>query len=457
MSLHTESPEHSLPSLGPDRVRELLARLAEVLGADRLSTDPARLARLSVDWAPMSPILRARLPAGLADVIATPTAAEQIPEILRVAYELGVPVTARGTGLGNYGQAIPLHGGLLLDISACRAVEEVGGPPEEGWVRAEAGVRLRELDTAVAAHGQELRIYPSTKGSTLGGFLAGGSGGTGSITYGSNADGLVTALDVAPCDGSGELIHVDGTATLPFIHAYGITGVLARATIRLAPRRDWVAVWAAAPDYRTGTDALRALLSLDPEPRLASLDEAAVVAALPRDPALDPARASVRAIVAAPAAATATALLRRAGAEVLDIRAGLVAADRITALSYNHSTFHLQKRHPDYFHLEVAGTPLWDDPDAVRAVYGDTVLHLELMRERPIGMLMAPYVSPEQVYAGMDALEAIGVSYHSPHNWMLDRRLDEVRAVVGRTDPRGLLNPGKLTPDGKEARWRPAS
>jgi hypothetical protein len=57
----------------------------------------------------------------------------------------------------------------------------------------------------------------------------------------------------------------------------------------------------------------------------------------------------------------------------------------------------------------------------------------------------------------MDALEEIGVSYHSPHNWMLDRRLDDVRAVVGRTDPRGLLNPGKLTPDGKDARWRPAS
>ena len=446
-----------LPSIGPARTRELTRRLEPVLGADRLSAEESRLERLSVDYAPMSPILDALLPAGRADLIAIPRHSGQIPEILRVAYDLGVPVTARGTGLGNYGQAIPLHGGLLLDVSACRAVEEVGGAGEQGWVRAEAGVRMRELDTAVAGHDLELRIYPSTKGSTLGGFLAGGSGGTGSITYGSNADGLVTALDVAPCDGSGTFLHVEGEETVPFIHAYGVTGVIARATVRLAPRRDWVAVWAAAPDYRTGTDALRALLELDPEPRLASLDEAAIVAVLPRDPALDRSRASVRAIVDRSVVDEATGLLRRAGAEVLDVRPGLVAADRITSLSYNHSTFHLQKRHPGYFHLEVAGTPLWDDPDAVRAVYGDTVLHLELMRERPIGMLMAPYRSPEQVYAGMDALEAIGMSYHSPHNWMLDRRLDEARSTARRTDPRGLLNPGHLTPDGKEARWRPAS
>ncbi|WP_445182077.1 FAD-binding oxidoreductase [Pseudonocardia sp. Cha107L01] len=458
MSTSTERPPaRELPSIGRARTRELTERLAAVLGAERLSVDPSRIERLSVDWAHMSPILSAQLPAGRADLIATPSRAEQIPEILRVAYQLEVPVTARGTGLGNYGQAIPLHGGLLLDVSACRAVEEVGWQADQAWVRAEAGVRMRDLDNAVAGHGQELRIYPSTKGSTLGGFLAGGSGGTGSITYGSNADGLVTALDVAPCDGSGELIHAEGEETVPYIHAYGITGVLARATVLLAPRRDWVAVWAAAPDYPTGTDAMRALLELDPEPRLVSLDEPTIVAELPRDPALDPARVSVRAIVAAQVADAASALLRRAGAEVLSVRTGLVAADRITSLSYNHSTFHLQKRHPEYFHLEVAGTPLWDDPDAVRAIYPGTTLHLELMRERPIGMLMAPYVSPEQVYAGMDELEEIGMSYHSPHNWMLDRRLDEVRATVGRTDPRGLLNPGKLTSDGKDARWRPAS
>jgi FAD/FMN-containing dehydrogenase len=433
-----------LPTIGTERTQRLAQRLRAAIGPASVSDDPARLERLSVDWAHMSPILAARLPAGRADLVATPRRAEDIPEILRIAYELEVPVTPRGTGLGNYGQAIPLHGGLLLDVSACRAVCEVGGHGSDAWVRAEAGIRMRELDAAVAEHGHELRMYPSTKGSTLGGFLAGGSGGTGSISYGSNADGLVLALDVAHCDGTGALVHAEGADTLPYIHAYGITGILARATIRLAPRQDWSAVWAAAPDYPSATRALRSLLELAPIPRLASLDEPTIVAALPRDPALDPSRHSVRAIVRADVTDAASALLTDAGAEVLAVRPGLVAADRVTSLSYNHSTFHLQKRHPEYFHLEVSGMPLYDDPDAVRAVYPDTTLHLELMRGAPSGMLMARYHSPEQVYAGMDRLTELGMSYHSPHNWMLDRRLDGVREVVARNDPRGLLNPGKL-------------
>jgi hypothetical protein len=142
----TTDIDTGLPSIGAARARELADRLGALIGADRLSTDPAKIERLSVDWAHMSPILSAQLPAGRADLIATPTSAEQIPEILRVAYQLEVPVTPRGTGLGNYGQAIPLHGGLLLDISACRAVEEIGGEGDGAWVRAvHQGLHARRL------------------------------------------------------------------------------------------------------------------------------------------------------------------------------------------------------------------------------------------------------------------------------------------------------------------------
>ena len=82
----------------------------------------------------------------------------------------------------------------------------------------------------------------------------------------------------------------------------------------------------------------------------------------------------------------------------------------------------------------------------MRAVFPGTVLHLELMRDRVVGMLMAPYPGEQQLYAGIEALEALGVRVHSPHSWMLDWRLDAVRATAAVTDPRGLLNPGKLPP-----------
>jgi FAD/FMN-containing dehydrogenase len=421
-----------------------IARLVEALqadlGADAVSLDPVRLERASVDWAHMSPILKEKLPAGRADVVVTPRSAREIPGVLRHAYELGVPVTPRGTGLGNYGQAIPLHGGIVLDVSQCRSVVAI----EQGSVTAEAGVRMRDLDSAVRATGQELPIFPSTKGSTLGGFLAGGSGGTGSLIHGSNADGFVTALDIAACDGSGESRRIEGEATLPYIHAYGTTGVIARATVRLTPAHDWAGVYTAWPDYTAATRFFRSLRSVTPSPRLVSLDDAAIVASLPADPALDPERLSVRAIVEAQAIERVTALITEHGGQLLGVREGTQGAERISALSFNHSTFHLQKKDSGFFHLEVAGDPLWTSPDAVRAVYPETLLHLELMKHQVVGMLMARYHSSEQVHEGMARLNELGVSIHSPHTWTLERRIDGVRAVLAANDPRGLLNPGKL-------------
>lgn len=423
-------------------IAQLIDRVRTDLGEEAVTLDPIRLERASVDWAHMSPILKAKLPAGRADLVVTPRSAHEIPVVLRHAYELGVPVTPRGTGLGNYGQAIPLHGGVVLDVSRCRRVVRI----DDGTVTAEAGTRLRDLDNAVRETGQELPIFPSTKGSTLGGFLAGGSGGTGSLIHGTNADGFVRALDVAVCDGGGALRHVEGDATLPYVHAYGTTGIIARATVRLTPAYDWAGLFTAWPDYRSATAFLRSLRGVDPSPRLVSLDEAAIVAALPEDPALDPARLSVRAILRPETEDEVRRMVAERGGEVLDVRHGTDGAERVSALSFNHSTFHLQKKDAGYFHLEVAGDPLWASPDAVRAVYPDTVLHLELMKTQVVGMLMARYFSPEQVYEGMAKLEAMGVSIHSPHTWTLERRIDGVRAVLAENDPKGLLNPGKLEP-----------
>lgn len=430
----------SSPSTTDTTITELVDRLRADLGPGAVSTEPVRLARASTDWAHMSPILKAKLPAGVAEVLVVPNTADEVPTILKHAYDLGVPVTPRGTGLGNYGQAIPLRGGLVLDLNRCRRVLRI----EQGAVTAEAGVRMRDLDNAVTESGQDLLMFPSTKGSTLGGFLAGGSGGTGSLIHGSNADGFVSDLDIAACDGSGTMRHIEGQATLPYIHAYGTTGIITRATVRLVPAVEWLGVFTGWRDYRAATQFMLALRNIQPPPRMVSLDEPEIVAALPEDPALRPDRISVRVIVPEAAVAAVRELAAEHGGEVLDVRSGPRGADRISSLSYNHSTFHLQKRDPRFFHLEVAGAPLWRDPDAVRAVFTHTVLHLELQRDVMGGILMAHYLSPEQVFAGIEAMEAMGVSVHSPHTWILDRRIETVRSVLAANDPRGLLNPGKL-------------
>jgi len=82
-----------------------------------VSTVPQVVNRLSRDFYWYSPVLRKQLDGKIADVVVHPLTVSEIQAILRYCYAHDIPVTARGAGTGNYGQAVPLHGGVLLDLS----------------------------------------------------------------------------------------------------------------------------------------------------------------------------------------------------------------------------------------------------------------------------------------------------------------------------------------------------
>src|SRR6195952_1518541 len=176
----------------PD-IDALAAELRELLGDKAVTTELRAREKASADGAYLSPILSEQLPLGLADLVAFPTTAEQIAETVGAAVRHHVPITPRGKGTGNYGQGIPMQGGLVLDMSKARGVIEVG----EGFITVEAGAPMVMIEQAANAAGQQILMYPSTAQSSIGGFLSGGSGGTGSIKHGSNHTGFVTALACA--------------------------------------------------------------------------------------------------------------------------------------------------------------------------------------------------------------------------------------------------------------------
>ena len=63
-----------------------------------------------------SPVLKRQLDHVTADLVVSPKdEAEVDPRARRPAYAHGVPVTPRGAGTGNYGQAMPLAGGVVLE------------------------------------------------------------------------------------------------------------------------------------------------------------------------------------------------------------------------------------------------------------------------------------------------------------------------------------------------------
>jgi len=111
--------------------------------ASRVLTAPAVVERLSKDFYWYSPVLRPVLERKRADVVMQPLSVDEVREVLRYCYRHDVPVTARGAGTGNYGQAIPLDGGVVLDMSRMERIEEIAadgvGVCEPAFWRAQRG------------------------------------------------------------------------------------------------------------------------------------------------------------------------------------------------------------------------------------------------------------------------------------------------------------------------------
>ena len=139
---------------------ELAAELAAVVGDPaRVLTQPQVVERLSRDFYWYSPVLRPLLDGKHADVVVQPVSVEEVCAVLRLFYARDVPVTVRGAGTGNYGQAVPLCGGVVLDLQRMDRVLEI---TDDGVAICEPGVRLGALEGAAREVGWELRCYPST-------------------------------------------------------------------------------------------------------------------------------------------------------------------------------------------------------------------------------------------------------------------------------------------------------
>jgi FAD/FMN-containing dehydrogenase len=423
-------------------IAALAQELAQLLGDGGVSTDPTARARASADGSYLSPIIQAQLPLGTADLVAYPADAEQIAATVAASVRHGVPITPRGKGTGNYGQAIPMKGGLVLDMSRAREIVEVG----DGFITADAGATLIAIERAAGEVGQQVLMYPSTAGSSIGGFLSGGSGGTGSIKHGMLHDDFVLALDVVHAVPDATLIHLEGDeAVAPYIHNYGTAGIIARATVKLEPLQEWRGFFASFDDFHQAFGLIREFAKLEPTPRLVSADIPVLANALPTHPGIPKDRASLRAILDVESLDRATELVLAAGGRVETIREGAQTILKLSMMSYNHPVEWLQKSQPGkYFHVEVAGEALIDRIDEVHQVYPEGMLHIEAQQRSPIGMLVGAYQSPDAVYAGFERLRELGVGFHNPHQWYVDYQPERTRETAAHTDPSGLLNPGKL-------------
>ena len=108
--------------------------------------------------------------------VALPDTLLQVQKILRLCYELGIPVVARGAGTGLSGGALPHAQGLLLSLAKFNHILAIDAANRTA--RVEPGVRNLAISQAVAPLGLYYAPDPSSQiACTIGGNVAENSGG----------------------------------------------------------------------------------------------------------------------------------------------------------------------------------------------------------------------------------------------------------------------------------------
>jgi FAD/FMN-containing dehydrogenase len=185
-----------------------LETLINSLPGIEIITDSSQVAKLSQDYHTFSPVLVPKLAGKVGDIVIRPANEQEVLKIAAACVKHRLPVTVRGAGTGNYGQCVPLHGGVILDMTRMQEICWI----KPGVARAEAGVKLAALDKKTREIGWEIRMAPSTyRTATIAGFVAGGSGGIGSIQYGFLGDrGNLLALKIVTLEDEPRVIELRG-------------------------------------------------------------------------------------------------------------------------------------------------------------------------------------------------------------------------------------------------------
>ena len=425
-------------------------------------TDAGRIARLSQDFSWFSPVLKRQLEGKTAEVAVRPRSEEEIVRLVSWCARLRVPLTIRGTGTGNYGQSVPLHGGVLLDMSGYNGFLWA----RNGAGRAQAGMRLADFEKqARAACGMELRCMPSTwRSATLGGLFGGGFGGVGSINYGPlAARGNVLGLKAITVEEEPRIVELRGPEALALHHLWGTNGLVLELELGLAPAVDWQEHLVV---FRSFDDALAFGDAVAQAPGIVKREVGFLAAPVPDylKPLSAHLPAGCHALILAIAPASEQPVRELAtlwrGEITYSKDAEEIARTNRTLLEYtwNHTTLVAFKTDKAITYLQSAFTPgkhLEQVRHMEKLLGGEVQMHAEFIRNLDghvtcTALQVVKFTTEERLQEIMAIHRENGVRINDPHVFIVEDGKaggDLPAAAVAakkRFDPLGLLNPGKV-------------
>ncbi|WP_113156590.1 FAD-binding oxidoreductase [Nitratireductor sp. OM-1] len=442
----------------PARAYDWAAFRSEIDGI-RVYDDPKQVELRSRDYFWYSPILSEDIGHFVGDLVVIPADEEQVRRVAAAAARLRIPITIRGGGTGNYGQCVPLEGGIILDMTKIDRVLSI----EPGRVRVQAGARIARLDDAVRETGQELLMYPSTRRiATIGGFFTGGSGGIGSLRHGMlRDDGNIYSVKVMTLEPEPKIIELHGHDIQKVQHAYGTNGIVMELEIGLTEKTDWVHTAALFDSYdatlRFCLKALEEKLDcylLTTVDRRFSRFYTKFGDLFPAD------RDAVFAMIAPEEQERFAELAASFGGRV----SFSMTQDELHAnglqpayeCGWNHTTLQALKAEEGWTYLQVAYPRPFDPETVMRQMerYGDDqYMHHEMARlegeVQIFGLPLVRYKDRDDTYQVIRELEELdGCDIYDPHAFTIEdggmKQIDTMQIEFKKlADPFGLLNPGK--------------
>jgi len=438
-----------------------------LMDPSRVLTSAPVLDRLSHDFYWYSPVLKPQLVTKSAEVAVQPRCVEEVLAILGYGRARNIPVTVRGAGTGNYGQCVPLAGGILMDLSLMDRLEQIGS---DGVAVCQPCLRLGALETEARKAGWELRMYPSTLvKASVGGFLAGGSGGIGSVAHGGLRDfDTVRGFEVATMEDPPRVVMHEGAAVHEILHAWGTNGILTRIWFALTPAVEWQQVAVAFDSYGEAfAFAEMVATELCWTKRLVTVLEWPIPSFFtPIAQMVLENKALVFLMVAATQLEKCQAAIAARGGKVTF--AGPYAGPRTQPLlsdyTWNHTTLWAIKADSAYTYLQCGFSPAEcrRQFELLRNRFGSEILfHIEFMKNGsgqivPGAIPVVRFVSEERLNEMIAFCRSIGVFVANPHvNYLEDGgrfRADNIQLrAKERYDALGLLNPGKMISFRKES------
>ncbi len=429
--------------------------IAQELEGIEIISDRERLTKLSLDYYHFSPILTAQLEGKRGNIAVFPTTEAEVIQIAQTCVKHQIPLTVRGAGTGNYGQCIPLQGGMILDTSKMNQIKWL----KPGIACVQPGVRMAAFDKQAREIGWELRMAPSTyRTASIGGFIGGGSVGMGSINYGQISDrGNLKRVRIVTLEEHPQVLELQGDEVQKVLHAYGTTGIITELEIPLAPAYPWQEAIVIFDDFMTAAKfgqalsdsngIVKKLVSIHADPIPSYF--AALQNYLPSG------KHCALLMVSEYDFAALQALVQEYQGEITYNKSATEAIKGTSLLEFtwNHTTLHARSVDRNLTYLQTFYFTLERLERLYQQAGDEIMIHLEFLRAGsqavPAGLQLIRYTTEERLNEIIRDHESQGAFIANPHVYTIEdggnKQIDpEKVAFKQQVDPFGLLNPGKM-------------